>query len=124
LANSISKEIGQTKGACLQFGSRLFAFHTEFFALLACIFSFMHLHMRTTIDVPDDLLRRVRPLLAERKMTFRALVIDAVERAIEVPAASFRLRDASAGRAIDGTAVSSEAINRAIHEAREPSFQV
>ena len=84
----------------------------------------MHLHMRTTIDVPDDLLRRVRPLLAERKMTFRSLVIDAVERVIEVPAASFRLRDASAGRAIDGTAVSSEAINRAIHEAREPSFQV
>jgi hypothetical protein len=83
----------------------------------------MHLHMRTTIDVPDDLLKRVRPLLAERKMTFRALVIDAVERAIAVPAVSFRLRDASAGQAGDGTLVSNEAINRAIHEAQEPSFQ-
>jgi hypothetical protein len=31
LANASSKEIGQTKGACLQSGSRLFAFHTEFF---------------------------------------------------------------------------------------------
>ena len=83
----------------------------------------MHSHMRTIIDVPDDLLKRVRPLLTERKMTFRALVIDAVERAIEVPAVSFRLRDASAGQAGDGTVVSSEAINRTIHEAREPSFQ-
>ena len=84
---------------------------------------FMHLHMRTTIDVPDDLLKRVKPLLAERNMTFRALVIDAVERAIEVPVVSFRLRDASAGRAGKDTAVSSEAINRAIDEARQPSFR-
>jgi hypothetical protein len=94
----------------------------QFFVLRTSISSFMHPHMRTTIDVPDDLLKRVKPLLAERKMTFRALVIDAVERAIEVPAASFRLRDASAGHAGDGTAVSSEAINRAINEAREPAF--
>ena len=84
--------------------------------------SFMHLHMRTTIDVPDDLLTRVKPLLAERKITFRALVIDAVERAIEAPPVSFRLRDASAGHSGEGAMVSSEAINRAIDEARQPSF--
>ena len=69
------------------------------------------------------MLKRVKPLLAERKMTFRALVIDAVERAIEVPVASFRLRDASAGHAGEGPAVSSEAINGAINEAREPAFR-
>jgi len=95
----------------------------SFLVLRESIAGFMHLHMRTTIDVPDDLLKRVKPLLAERKMTFRALVIDAVERAIEVPAVSFRLRDASAGHAGEGTPVSSEAINLAINEAREPSFQ-
>jgi hypothetical protein len=83
----------------------------------------MHTHMRTTIDVPDDLLKRVRPLLAERNMTFRALVIDAVERAIQVPAVAFRLRDASAGHAGVETAVSTEAINQAIDAAREPAFQ-
>lgn len=83
----------------------------------------MHKHMRTTIDVPDDLLKRVRPLLAERKMTFRALVIDAVERVIQAPSATFRLRDASAGHTDEETAVSSEAINCAIDAAREPSFQ-
>jgi hypothetical protein len=79
--------------------------------------------MRTTIDVPDDLLKRVRPILAERNMTFRALVIDAVERAIQAPLAAFRLRDASAGHGGDDTAVSGEAINHAIDAAREPSFQ-
>lgn len=82
----------------------------------------MHMHMRTTIDVPDELLKRVRPVLAERKMTFRALVIDAVERAIQAPATSFRLRDASAGHAGDDSAVSAEAINHAIDAAREPAF--
>lgn len=83
----------------------------------------MHRHMRTTIDMPDDLLTRARPFLAERKMTLRALVIDAVERAIETPSVAFRLRDASAGRGGVGTRVSSEAINRAIDEAREPVFR-
>ncbi|MEY2906958.1 MAG: hypothetical protein RLZZ408_1429 [Verrucomicrobiota bacterium] len=81
----------------------------------------MHKHMRTTIDMPDDLLRRIRPLLEERKMTFRALVIDALDRAIETRPVSFRLRDASVGE--DHAGVSSEAINRAIDEARGPSFQ-
>jgi len=83
----------------------------------------MHRHMRTTIDMPDDLLKRARPLLAERKMTMRALVIDALERAIEAPVVSYRLRDASAGSADEEGGVSSGAINRAIDEAREPSLQ-
>jgi len=83
----------------------------------------MYMHMRTTIDVPDDLLKRARPLLAERKMTFRALVIDAVERVIGTPSLPFSLRDASAGYAGNDGGVSSESINRAINEAREPPFQ-
>lgn len=83
----------------------------------------MHRHMRTTIDMPDDLLKRARPFLAERKMTLRALVIDALERAIEAPVVSYRLRDASAGCADEDGGVSIGAINRAIDEAREPSFQ-
>ena len=82
----------------------------------------MHFHMRTTIDMPDDLLRRAKPLLIERKMTLRALVIDALERAIEAPATTFRLRDASAGHPAQGRGVSSREINRAINEVREPAF--
>ena len=72
----------------------------------------------------DPLLEKELERAARRQgMTKTQFVIDAVERAIELPAASFRLRDASAGQAGEGTAVSSEAINRAIDEAREPSFQ-
>lgn len=93
---------------------------TEPLDLHDSIASVMHRHMRTTIDVPDDLLKRARPVLAERNMTFRALVIDAVERAIRDPLVPFKLRDASAGEG--GGGVSPKAINRAIDEAREPSF--
>lgn len=80
----------------------------------------MYRHMRTTIDVPDDLLKRAKPLLVDRRMTLRALVIDALQRVVETPKVPFRLRDASAGA--DDGGVSSEAINRAIDEARGPSF--
>jgi hypothetical protein len=92
------------------------------FGLRTSMGYFMNMHMSITIDVPDDLLKRMKPILAERKMTFRALVIDAVERAIEVPVSTFRLRDAAAGNATDDMPVTSEAINRAIDEMREPSF--
>lgn len=87
------------------------------------IFIVMQMHMRTTIDVPDDLMRRTRRVLAARKMTFRALVIDAVERLLEAPQVSFKLRDASAGHKGRAQKVTNEAINRAINEAREPSFE-
>ena len=40
-------------------------------------------------DMPDDLLRRIRPFLEERKMTLQALVIDALARAIETHPAPF-----------------------------------
>jgi hypothetical protein len=55
-------------------------------------------------------------------MTFRGLVIDAVERAIQAPATTFRLRDASVRSGGEDTTVSIEAINRAIDAAREPAF--
>lgn len=82
----------------------------------------MLMHMRTTIDMPDDLLKRAKPFLAERKMTFRALVIDAVERVISAPPDPFELRDASAGIRSEEGSVSSEAVNRAIDQLREPGF--
>lgn len=82
----------------------------------------MHRHMRTTIDMPDELLERVKPLLISRKMTLRALVIDAVERAVAAPSVEFKLRDASAGASASGKGVSGEAINRLIDKLREPTF--
>ena len=83
----------------------------------------MHCQMRTTIDVPDDLLKRIRPILADRQMTLRELVINAIERAIKTPPVSFRLRDSLVGYAGDDGGVSSELIDRAINETRMPSFR-
>ncbi len=80
----------------------------------------MYSCMRTTIDMPDALLERVRAVLARRRMTFRALVIDALEQAISEDSSGFRLRDASAGYETAGEQrVSVDAVNRAIDEQRD-----
>ena len=77
--------------------------------------------MRTTIDMPDDLLKRAKGVMVERGMTFRALVIDALEQSLQDRPESFVLRDAVAGYApVEGSAISSGQINRAIDDLREP----
>jgi hypothetical protein len=55
--------------------------------------------MTTTIDIPDDLARRIRTLADARQTTLRALVIEGLrwvlaQRKEKKP---FRLRDASVG---------------------------
>jgi Arc/MetJ family transcription regulator len=78
--------------------------------------------MRTTIDIPDTLLERVRPLLAKRNMTLRAVVIDALERLLEPKRTRFTLRDASVGYQPRGDrTISADVINQAIDDMREPS---
>jgi hypothetical protein len=37
-------------------------------------------HMRTTMDLPDPLLRKAQKLARQRKVTFRALMADALRR--------------------------------------------
>jgi hypothetical protein len=81
----------------------------------------MLLCMRTTVDLPESLMNRVKSCLAQRKMSFRALVISALEEALEEESKPFKLRDASAGQP-SGERVSSEAINRAIDEQRNQAF--
>jgi hypothetical protein len=72
--------------------------------------------------MPDALFRRAKVRMAERRVTFRSLVIDAVERSLaEKPARPFVLREASAGYVADRKEkVSRKAVNRAIDESREP----
>jgi Arc/MetJ-type ribon-helix-helix transcriptional regulator len=77
--------------------------------------------MRTTVDLPDALARRVKHWVAERRTTFRELVILALEQALEEDDRPFRLRDASAGDA-SSERIPSEAINRAIDNQRDLSF--
>ena len=81
----------------------------------------MLLCMRATVELPDSLMDRVKACLATRKLTFRALVISALEQALEEDPKPFKLSDASVG---GGTRrVSSTEINRAINEQREPSYK-
>ena len=74
--------------------------------------------MRTTIDLPESLMARVRTWMAERNVTFRSLVISALEQALQQNTEPFHLRDASVGDS--QKTVSNQTINRAIDEQREP----
>lgn len=81
----------------------------------------MFLCMRTTIDMPDSLLKRAKGAMAKRHMTFRALVIDALEQSLREDPEPFVLKEASAGyEARKRSGVSSEQINQAIDEQRQP----
>lgn len=72
--------------------------------------------------MPDTLMRKAKVVMAQRKMTFRALVVDALERSLSEERQSFVLRDASAGwDASDNDLRSSADINSAIDSLREPS---
>ena len=67
--------------------------------------------------------RRARRGVAGRVITFRSLVIEALEYTLEEkqPAKPFLLRDASAGyRAAEAKGVSSRTVNKANDELREP----
>jgi hypothetical protein len=48
--------------------------------------------MRTTIDMPDDLLRRAKAAAAARGMTLQQMIVNAVEHEINQPAKVARSR--------------------------------
>ena len=83
---------------------------------------YIYLCMRTTIDMPDALMHRVKMTAAQRKTTFRALVVEALERTLDEPASSFELKDASVGSTRREDVVSSAAINELIDQQREARF--
>ncbi len=53
--------------------------------------------MRTVIELPDSLMRRVKERLNQENITFRAMVISALENALNEEQKPFTLRDAAAG---------------------------
>jgi hypothetical protein len=48
--------------------------------------------MRTTIDLPDDILRRAKMAAVERGSSLRQLVIDALRQELETPPRTLRRR--------------------------------
>lgn len=80
--------------------------------------------MKITLYLPERILRRVKKVATARNVTFRALVIDALERSLEVRSGKFRLRDAFVGAKPDGLKdLSPETVNRTINAQREHSFR-
>lgn len=76
--------------------------------------------------MPDRLLKRVKQVATERKTTFRALVVDALERSLAEKPPAFKLRDASVGpkpgQKESNEAVSAQTINAALDAQRESRF--
>lgn len=75
--------------------------------------------MRTTIEMPDPLLREVKAIAAKRGTSVRAIVIESLETCLNRRPSAFKLRDASFGK---GPAISNDAINDAIDASRETIF--
>lgn len=73
--------------------------------------------------MPESLMQRVKLAAARRNTTFRALVVDALERTLDECPGEFRLEDASAGRApAKGREIGAKTINSAIDSQREHRF--
>ena len=80
--------------------------------------------MRTTIDLPDSLMKRAKHCIAERKLTFRSLVISALEQALDEEVAPFKLRNAAVGKGnTSSDSISNATINDAINAQRSTSFE-
>lgn len=77
--------------------------------------------MRTSIDIPDALMERVKRAAARRKTTLRRLVLDALEQSLKQKPERFELRDASVGSS--SATVDAGRINHAIDELRQHAFQ-
>lgn len=63
-------------------------------------------HMRTSVDIPDPLLRRARRLARERGTTLRQVLLDGLRAIVssEKPSSKYRLKDRSygSGGLVDG----------------------
>ncbi|TVP78652.1 MAG: hypothetical protein EA353_07835 [Puniceicoccaceae bacterium] len=71
--------------------------------------------------MPEALMQRVKIVAAKRKTTFRALVVDALERTLDEPRQLFELEDASVGTE-EANTVSNDTINQWIDTQRESHF--
>ena len=74
--------------------------------------------MRTTIDVPEPILRNAKQVAAQHGTSVRALIFEGLQATLDRKPGKLELRDASFG---DGP-VCCEAIDAAIDESRETGF--
>jgi hypothetical protein len=77
--------------------------------------------MRTSVDIPDPLLRRAKKLAQQRGVSLRQLLLDGLRLVVErdVRASTHRMQDCSFGKGglVEGLAwTDSERINELIYE--------
>lgn len=73
--------------------------------------------------MPDSLMQRVKAVSVSRKTSFRALVIEALEKSLAQSESSFELPDASAGKAKKKPQVTASQVNAEIDQLREGAFR-
>lgn len=73
--------------------------------------------------MPDSLMQRIKEVSVTRKTSFRALVIEALEKSLAQNESTFVLADASCGKASKQKKVSAEQINREIDQQRQGPYQ-
>lgn len=86
----------------------------------------MHRHMRTTIDLSDALVNRVKKYMKRHKTTLRAVVEAGIERVLEerAPERGFQVRDASfLGAAGFASGSAAEDIPQRIRELNDPAVR-
>ena len=85
----------------------------------------MRLHMRTSVDIPDPLLRRAKKLARERGTTLRALLLDGLRSVVEKSSSmvgAYRMKDCSTGDGglVEGLSWSdTERMDALVYEDRE-----
>lgn len=67
-------------------------------------------------------MQRVREVSAARNTTFRAMVIEALEKSLMCPQVTFQLRDASVGKDGRGGSISADQINQELDAQRQGFF--
>ncbi len=84
----------------------------------------MYVHMRTSIEIPDPLLRRARSVARKRNTTLRAILLEGLRRVVEQQSSdpkTYELRDESFGRGglVEGlSATDWEQIRERVYEGR------
>lgn len=84
----------------------------------------MLLHMRTSIDVPDPLLRRAKKIARDRRVTLRELLLEGLRSVVERQGtpAEHHMQDCSFGEGglVDGLSWSdTDRMNELVYEDRE-----
>jgi hypothetical protein len=79
--------------------------------------------MRTTIDMPDPILRKAKMIASQKKTTLRMVILEALEQSFTKEKNVFILEDASVGSVPTDRAqfVTTSTINQMIDELRDTS---